>query len=214
MTFHRYHREHHRLLGVDRDDTDLPLPLEVAHVGTRPLRKLAWLATYFVVYALRGATFAKAPDRREIANAVLMLIVDAVLVVCVGPVALAYLFLSLFFAHSLHPLAAHYVHEHYTFRDGQETFSYYGPLNHVTFNVGYHVEHHDFANVPGWRLPALRRIAARYYEGLESHTSWIGVLVEFVTRPSFGVGSRIVRSREDFARGRRKDRTTTAPGGA
>ena len=107
--------------------------------------------------------------------------------------ALAYLLLSTLVGHSCHPVAAHFIHEHYVFEPGQETNSYYGILNLVTYNVGYHVEHHDFPNIPGRRLPAFLNEYPQYYQHLVSHKSWTWVLLAFVLDPALGWTSRIAR---------------------
>ena len=84
----------------------------------------------------------------------------------IGPKALAYLALSTFFALGLHPVGGRWIQEHYETRKGQETYSYYGPLNRTCFNMGYHNEHHDFAGVPWNNLPKLKKLAPDYYDSL------------------------------------------------
>lgn len=79
------------------------------------------------------------------------------------------------------------------FLKGHETYSYYGPLNWITFNVGYHMEHHDFPSIPGCNLPLVRKIAPEYYDHLPQHHSWVKVLWDFVFDDSLGPFARVKR---------------------
>ena len=203
-TFHRYHLAHHRFLGVEGRDTDLPHPLEIRVIGNSAWRKALWLLSYFFVYSLRALTFLERPNRAEVLNWVLQLSVNVLLAQYIGSEGMWYLAASTIIGHSIHPVAAHFIHEHYVFAPGQETFSYYGPLNWLSFNVGYHVEHHDFMSVPGSRLPALYAIASAHYKFLVSHRSWSWVLWHFVVSKTMSVGSRLVRTESDFAKARRE----------
>jgi sphingolipid 4-desaturase/C4-monooxygenase len=192
-TFHRYHVEHHAHLGIVGHDADLPLPIEIDLVGKSRFAKFIWLTLYPAVYFARGARYARRVSAPEIANAVVIALINVALWKLLGPIGFAYLALSTFIGHGLHPVAAHFIHEHSLFSARQETSSYYGPLNRVTFNVGYHVEHHDFMNIPGWRLPEYRELVAPEYHALVSHTSWTRVLWEFIWRTDMGPASRLVR---------------------
>lgn len=192
MTFRRHHMTHHIGMGVIGKDNDLPTRFERTLISNVWWRKLVWL----VLYPFAGAllrSFLRRPTRWELAGITVQLAFDACVVLALGWWALVYLALSTFFSASLHPIAGHFIHEHYLWDEGQETYSYYGPLNRVTLNMGYHVEHHDFTQVPGKNLPKLHAIAQRYYGGLVSHTSWTEVFRLFVTDRRLSHHSRFVR---------------------
>jgi sphingolipid 4-desaturase/C4-monooxygenase len=197
-TFRYYHLLHHTHQGDDRFDTDLPTAFEARWLRGR-LGKLLWLAGQGLAYGLRPLfVHPKKPSRSEVLNLLLQLGFNLAVLYFWGGKALAYLPVSSLIVMGLHPIAGHYIAEHYEFQRGQETYSYYGPLNLLAFNVGYHNEHHDFPYVPGSRLPRLRALAPEFYDTLKSHRSWTATLWRFVTQPDMGGYSRIKRGRSEL----------------
>lgn len=133
-------------------------------------------------YALRPTIIrAQRFTSWHLVNVLVQIAFNYVLVTNLGWYSYLYLIMSSFFAGSLHPCAGHFIAEHYLW-DGleQETYSYYGPLNILTYNVGYHNEHHDFPSVPWTRLPQLRAMAPEFYDTIPSHASWPMVIYNFI----------------------------------
>ncbi|KAI7881717.1 fatty acid desaturase-domain-containing protein [Mucor mucedo] len=206
QSFRRYHIEHHTWQGVEGMDPDLPLDWEKSLIRGNALSKFLWIMIYPVMYVVRGAVMQHdrnlTPSKWEIINVIFTICSDALIVYFCGWRGLVYLLTSLWFGYSLHPGAAHFVQEHYTFDDGQETYSYYGILNFPFMNIGYHNEHHDFQKIPWSKLPALRAMAKDYYDKLSYHTSWLMVHYKFISQPSVGPQSRVIRTYDDHKKGR------------
>src|SRR5436190_1348479 len=138
-----------------------------------------WLALYFIAQMSRVPLLhrVKLIDAWYVANVLTQGAFIAVVVYAWGWASLIYLLLSSILAIGLHPVGARWIQEHFlTHPGGQETFSYYGPLNVLAFNVGYHNEHHDLMRVPWMRLPRIRRAAPEMYDSLHYHTSWTALL--------------------------------------
>lgn len=76
----------------------------------------------------------------EILNLIIALTFDGLMFYFFGGKCAAYFLLSTFLGLSIHPISGHFIAEHYVFNEGHETYSYYGPLNAITYNVGYHNE--------------------------------------------------------------------------
>ena len=199
-----YHLTHHKSLGVDGLDTDLPTALEAVFLDSI-LGKAFFCTFQILFYALRPMMVYKIPlTRIHLFNIIAQAIFDCMLVQSFGVKTLAYLIISSFLAGSLHPCAGHFIAEHYVF--GQirfkgakalapipETFSYYGPLNILTYNVGLHNEHHDFPAIAWTRLPVLHDIAREFYADLPKHSSWTWVIWNFIWDQEVGLWCRVKR---------------------
>lgn len=182
ISFTKYHLLHHRHLGEIGLDAGIPGPGELRLVGGSRLGKAVWIAGHAVVQGSRPAQLGgvKLFDAWTWANIVVQVVAMGAIVVFAGPGPLKYLVVSTLFAIGLHPLGGRWVQEHFALAPDQETYSYYGPLNKVSFNVGYHVEHHDLISVPWARLPEIRRRAPEFYDSLRSYRSWSGLLARFI----------------------------------
>lgn len=212
VSFKKYHLEHHRYQGDDILDTDIPSKFETRFFTTTFL-KLIWVTLQPFFYTIRPLfVHPKPPTIHEFTNLVVQLTFDIIIGLTCGWHLVFYLILANIIAMGLHPVAGHFISEHYimfdkediqtneasvTQHDGKflipETCSYYGPLNYLTFNVGYHVEHHDFPSIPGSKLPLVRKIAPEFYNHLNHHTSWVKVIWKYITDPSVGPFARVKR---------------------
>jgi sphingolipid delta-4 desaturase len=196
ISFAKYHLLHHRNMGDLELDAGIPGPSESTLVGRSGLKKALWVAGTIVVQGIvrpRRLTRVRLLDAWTVVNIVVQVGVMGLLAFWAGAAPFKYLMASTVFAIGLHPLGARWIQEHFALVPGQETYSYYGPLNKVSFNVGYHTEHHDLVNVAWSRLPQVRRIAPEFYEGLHAYNSWTALLLTFLRDPNITLFNAIVR---------------------
>lgn len=203
-SFQPYHQLHHKFLGDEVYDTDLPTYLE-AMLLSNVLGK-AFFATFQIFFYAFRPMFITSIEFTSIhlLNVIVQFFVDYLMVTHWGWYSLLYFLLSSFFAGSLHPTAGHFVAEHYIFdppklftpfetKLPKETYSYYGPLNFFTWNVGYHTEHHDFPFIAWSKLPTLRREAPEFYDNLPQHKSWCWVILDFIINYDVTMYNRVKR---------------------
>ncbi|CAF3321179.1 unnamed protein product [Rotaria socialis] len=194
VTFKKYHIDHHKYQGDDILDPDLPTYFE-AWLFQSSIGKIFYIAAQPLLYSVRPLLRVPKPVTfLEVVNLIIQITFDLVFMYFFGRKSFVYLFLGTALGLGLHPISGHFISEHYTFVEGYETYSYYGPFNYLTFNVGYHNEHHDFPNIPGYSLPELKKLAPDYYDNLPCHTSWLKVIFDFITDPKLGPKSRIRRT--------------------
>ena len=225
--FRKYHLKHHAFQGNYEIDADIPSRWEAKLIGKSFIGKSIWLLLFPIFQGLRP------PRLKEIQfsnkwiwiNLVVVVAFDVAVAIFWGPMALLYLVSSFFFSVGLHPLGGRWIQEHYLIAPPQETYSYYGPLNKLSFNVGFHNEHHDFSYVPWNNLPKIRAIAPEYYDTLHYHKSWSALVWQFLTDGDISLFSRTLRenrgglqvtasAENDFFSGmKKKEQLTSEPAG-
>jgi sphingolipid 4-desaturase/C4-monooxygenase len=197
MSFRTYHLLHHWHLDEYDYDADLAFRWEARFVGTSPLRKALWLLVFAGIEVIRPLRIrGQFADPWLVVNVIAIAATDYLVWQWCGVAGLAYVLLSTFVGIGLHPLGARWIQEHYTFVEGQETYSYYGILNRLAFNIGYHNEHHDLVRVPWVYLPKVKKLAPEFYDHLYAHRSLTRVLLQWIFDPQLDLFTRITRDRD------------------
>ncbi len=196
ISFEYYHIKHHSFQGVHELDADLPNHWEAKMINNSFVGKALWLLffPFFQLTRLSRLKEIKAFDEWVAANYLVQIVFTAAIWYFMGWHAIVFLLLSFSFSVGLHPLGARWIQEHYlTHSDEQETYSYYGGLNLVAFNVGFHNEHHDFPSIPWNKLPQIKKTAPVYYDTLHYHKSWTLLFFRFLFDREISMFNRILR---------------------
>ncbi|MCK9402604.1 MAG: fatty acid desaturase [Chitinophagaceae bacterium] len=196
VSFEKYHLKHHSFQGVYELDGDLPNYWEAKLIDNYFIGKVIWLLFYpfFQLFRFPRLQEIKPFNKWVALNWLVQMIAIILIAYLFGSKAIAFMVLSFFFSVGLHPLGARWIQEHYLTDGEQETYSYYGILNTVAFNVGYHNEHHDFPSIPWNKLPLIRKKAPAFYDTLSYHTSWTKLFLRFLFDKEISLYSRIVRT--------------------
>jgi sphingolipid delta-4 desaturase len=201
ISFQKFHLKHHAHQGIHELDTDMPAPWEAKLVGNSAIMKALWLFFFPVVQLMRVSRVKELQifDFWSLLNLGIQVAFTAAVWYFIGGMAVLYMFLSFYFAISLHPLGGRWIQEHFVIEKDQETYSYYGGLNLMQMNIGYHNEHHDFPGVAWHNLPKIKRLAPEFYDTLYSHQSWTGLVLRFIFDKNISLYSRVERDLSEKA---------------
>jgi sphingolipid delta-4 desaturase len=199
MGFRVYHLKHHSHQGDYEYDADLANHWEARLVGNKWYRKAIWLMLFpfFQVTRPPRLKAIKMWDRWFSINLACAIVYDIAIVYFFGWAGFLYLVFAFLFSIGLHPVGARWIQEHYTYDFDQETFSYYGPINRVALNMGYHNEHHDLPSIPWSNLPKLRAMAPEFYGKLKYHSSWSRLVFQFIFDRRYSLYSRVERMKQN-----------------
>ncbi len=195
MAFRGYHLLHHAGRGQYHCDPDIANDWEARLVRNIWWRKALWMVFFPWLQVTRVGRVPAVPlcDVWSILNYATCALYAVGVWWFAGWTGPLYLFASFWFATGPHPLGARWISEHYVLEPRHDTNSYYGPINQIALNIGYHNEHHDFPRVPWNNLPKLKQLAPEFYDPLPAHRSWTRLLLDFIFDSRYWLYSRVVR---------------------
>jgi sphingolipid delta-4 desaturase len=190
------HLAHHARQGDYKTDADLAGNWEARLIGNRWYAKALWLLLFPLFQLTRPMRLKDISvfNTWSIASVAASAAFDVTVLLFFGGNAILYLGASMLFSIGLHPLGSRWIQEHFTLNPSQETGSYYGVLNRLALNVGYHNEHHDFPSIPWNRLPSIRSTAPEFYDTLIPSASWSRLWLNFICDPRYSLYSRVLRA--------------------
>ena len=178
IEFRAQHALPHRCLGdADGKDTQAPTRHE-ARVVRSSLAKLASFTFGRFYFRSRPENHVTV-DRFMVINWAACISYGIAVLWLGGPKAFVFGLVAGLAAFGPHTVGARRISEHLNARRDQPTNSYYGILNRISFDVGYHVEHHDFPNIPWRRLRTLKKMAPEFYKPLYAVRSWTALMVSY-----------------------------------
>lgn len=122
VTFKKYHLDHHKYQGDEQMDTDLPTRLE-GILFSSPIGKFVFVVCMPFFYTLRPVlVLPKQVTGLELVNWAIQITFDCMIYYLFGWKSLAYLMLGTVLGLGLHPVAGHFIAEHYVFIKG--SFNY------------------------------------------------------------------------------------------
>jgi len=163
--YHRSHRHHHAYLGTDLD-SKYPTMEEAQKYDQNIIGRLKYIFGHPLQGGKRWDRIAPGdkPSSYILWNNRTVWLADILILVFWGYKSILYLLLSFWindtiFIQGSKNFVDHWVSDHDTF-----TSSYYGWVNYINFNIGYHREHHDFPNIPGRYLALVNKMAPEFYK--------------------------------------------------
>lgn len=201
--FKKHHLDHHKYQGHHITDVEYPTATEVQIFNGHPVTKFLWLHLNPILQQFRSAFGPKAGSftAENFLNYLLVIAFDLLLVYLGYSELLYYLLFCLLISLGSGLVGAWGLSTHTLFFGKEGTLSYYGWLNPIYLNVGFHMEHHDFPNVPARFLPQIRKIAPEFYENHHYLDSLFTSIFKFVHSDHIGLHSRLKRNPENSSGG-------------